>query len=468
MPARNGGTTKTTTLYLADWVIPVSRPPFRRGGIAVTGTRIVCVDRERALRSRYPDAEVRDFGPAALLPGLVNVHCHLELTVMRGLLEERSFSRWLLKLTRSRNQLSSEDLMDSARAGVCEAIRSGQTTLADVGATTSGFIALCESGLRGIAFQEVIALRPREAEPSLDALARRVAELRAHPARTEEVLVGVSPHAPYTVTAELFRLVSALARREDLPICIHVAESEAEDEFLRHGRGDFALLYRARLIRWRPPRCSPIAYLHRLGVLDARPLLIHCVRADEEDVRLIAESGSSIAHCPTSNAKLGHGIAPLARFLRARIPVGLGTDSVASNNFCDLLGEARFCLLLHRAVAIDDDRGRISPWLTPTDILEMATLGGARALSLDNRIGSLDEGKDADFTVITLAHLHTQPIYDPVTAIVFSCRAEDVIFTAVAGRVLYNGESVRTMDEDRLSARLKEISIRLASGGKRT
>lgn len=467
MPVPSQEAMTPTRLYLADWVIPITRPPFRRGGIAVSGTKIVRVDREHALRSRFPEAEVRDFGPSALLPGLVNVHSHLELTAMRGLLEERSFLRWLLKLTRSRSRLSHEDLIDSARAGACEAIRSGQTTLADVGATTAGFTALCESGLRGLAFQEVIAFHPAEAQRSLDDLVRKVAHLQSHPGRPAHVWVGVSPHAPYTVTSELFRLVKAFALRENVPLCIHAAESQAEEDLLRHGRGDFALIYRARLLRWKPPRCSPIAYLHRLGVLEARPLLIHCVRVDDEDVRLIAESGSAIAHCPTSNAKLGHGVAPLARFLQARIPVGLGTDSVASNNFCDLLGEARFCLLVHRAVARGDDQGSFSSWLTPPKILEMATLGGARALSLDDHIGSLDPGKEADFTVITLAHLHSQPIYDPVTAIVFACRAEDVTFTAVGGRVLYDGQNVQTMDEDRISTRLKEISNHLASGGKR-
>jgi 5-methylthioadenosine/S-adenosylhomocysteine deaminase len=454
-----------TTLYLADWVIPITRPPFSRGGIAVSGSTIVGVDHERRLKARFPDAEVRDFGPSALLPGLVNVHSHLELTVMRGLLEERAFFRWLLRLTKVRAQLSAEDLLDSARAGVCEAIRSGQTTMADVGATPAGFTALCESGLRAVAFQEVIAFRPADAQSKRDELARTVERLQAHPARSDRVIVGISPHAPYTVTADLFRLVSAFARDRNMPLCIHAAESLAEEEFVRRGRGEFALLYRSRLIRWKPPRCSPIAYLHSLGVLQARPLLIHCVRVDEQDVREIAESGSTIAHCPTSNAKLGHGVAPLPLFVAAGIAVGLGTDSVASNNFCDLLGEARFCLLLHRAMATGDEHRRFSSWLTPANILQLATLGGARALSLDHRIGSLDVGKEADFIVINLAHLHAQPVYDPVTAIVLSCRAEDVIFTAVAGQVLYDGDAVRTLDEIRIAARIRSISERIAQRG---
>ncbi|MCS6816880.1 MAG: amidohydrolase family protein [Blastocatellia bacterium] len=442
------------TLYVADWVVPIARPPFRRGGIAVEGERIVAVGSEAELRARFPEAAVRDFGEAALLPGLVNVHAHLELTVFRGMLEDLSFVRWLAALTRLREGLSVEEVRESARAGVLEAIRSGQTTIVDVGATGVGFEALCESGARGLFFQEVFGLRPEDAEEGMRGLSERLQQMRAHSCASERVRLGISPHAPYTVSAPLFRRAVEYARANSLPLCIHIAESRAEVEFVRYGRGEFAQIYERRGLSWRAPGISPIQYLHDLGVLAARPLLVHGVYVDGDDIALIAQSGAAIAHCPKSNAKLGHGVAPLPEWLRAGIAVGLGTDSVASNNACDLLEEARFGLLMQRA-------NRASPTLLSAEaMLRLLTLGGARALSLESRIGSLEPGKEADFIAVDLSGAHVQPVDDPVAAIVFSARGSDVRFTAVGGRVLFDGVSVTTLDEERVRARLQEIRAR--------
>jgi 5-methylthioadenosine/S-adenosylhomocysteine deaminase len=444
-------------IYLADWVLPIVRPPFRRGGIVVEGERIVAVGGEAELRARFPDVPVRDFGEAALLPGLVNAHAHLELTALRGMLEDLPFVTWLATLTRLREGLSAEELRESARAGVIEAIRSGQTTIADVGATAAGFDALCESGVRGVFFQEVFGVRPEEAEENVRGLAQRIAALRARSDVGSRVQVGVSPHAPYSVSAPLFRRTVDYARTDALPLCVHIAESSAEVELVRRGQGEFARIYERRGLTWRAPRVSPIRYLHDLGVLAARPLLIHGVHVDEEDMGLIAQSGSTIAHCPKSNAKLGQGIAPLPEWLRAGIAVGVGTDSVASNNVCDLLEEARFALLVQRA-------RRASPTLLNAEtMLTLLTLGGARALGLEAHIGTLEPGKAADFVVVALSGAHVQPVDDPTVALIFSARGNDVCFTAVGGRVLFDGRSVTTLDEERVRARLREIRARLRS-----
>jgi len=441
------------TLYLADWVIPIARPPFRRGGIVVEGERIVAVGSEAQLRAQFPEAAVRDFGEAALLPGLVNVHAHVELTVLRGMVEDLPFVKWLAALTRLREWLSAEEVRESARAGVLEAIRSGQTTIVDVGATAAGFEALCESGVRGLFFQEVFGVRPEEAEDNLRPVVERVRELcaRASPG----VRVGLSPHAPYTVSASLFRRVAEHARANALPLCIHIAESRAEVEFVRYGRGEFAQIHERRGVMWRAPGVSPIRYLHDLGVLAARPLLVHGVHMEDEDIALVAESGAAIAHCPKSNAKLGHGVAPLPEWVRAGIAVGVGTDGVVSNNACDLFEEARFGLLLQRA-------HRASPVLLSAELmLRLLTLGGARALSLDARIGSLEPGKDADFIAVDLSGAHMRPVDDPIVALIFSARGSDVRFTAVGGRVLFDGTSITTLDEERVRARLREIRARV-------
>jgi len=444
-------------LYQADWLIPISAPPIRDGGLAVDQGRILTVDRADHVRAQYPSAPVRHFGPAAILPGLVNVHSHLELTALRGYLEEPGFPAWLMKLTRARRRLSADDLLASALAGACEAIRAGITTMADIGDSICGFEALRESGQRGIFFQEIICLRDEDQLQALKRLQHNVGRLQAQ--ASGRLRVGVSPHAPYSVVASLFQSITRYARAEQLPLCIHTAESKAEQDFLLNGGGELAGLYQTFGAPWVPPKVSSVEFLRNLGVLDAQPLLVHCVRVSDEDLASVAKSGSTIAHCPKSNAKLFHGLAPLAKFKQAGVAVGLGTDSVVSNNTYDLISEARFCALVHRAVTPE------GACLRAEDVMRMATLGGAEALGLDDRVGTLEAGKEADFIAVTFSHVHAQPVYDPVATIAFSCSADDVIFTAVQGHILFDGEQVMTLNEPGIRGHLGLIAETVTSGG---
>ena len=184
-------------------------------------------------------------------------------------------------------------------------------------------------------------------------------------------------------------------------------------------------------VYWESPRCSPLEYLERLGVLSARPLLAHCVMVSDSDIKRIAGSGAKIAHCPKSNAKFGHGYAPFEKFVDAGIAVGLGSDSVASNNVCDLLEESRFAALGARN---RPDRAR---FITAKESLEAATLGGARALGLDHLIGSLEVGKQADIAVVSLTHPAQQPVNDIYAALVFSSSGRDIVLTMVNGSRVY-------------------------------
>ncbi|MBI3952043.1 MAG: amidohydrolase family protein [Acidobacteria bacterium] len=440
-------------LYRAEWVLPISAPPIRNGGLAVDERRIIAVDKANKLRKKYPNALVKDFREAAILPGLVNVHSHLELTALRGYLEEPGFLTWLMRLARARMRLSSDDLRASAQAGACEAIRAGITTMADIGNSSFGFEALWESRQRGIFFQEVMCLRPESQHKEFKRLTREVERLQRQ--SNSRVQVGVSPHAPYTVEAGMFRRLTEYARSEQLTLCIHTAESRPEEEFFFHGEGEFAVLYRTFNIPWVPPQVSSVQFLRDLGVLDVQPLLVHCVTVTDKDIELIAQSGSRIAHCPKSNAKLFHGLAPLPKFRRSGIRVGLGTDSVASNNVYDLVAEARFCALVHRGVAKEES------CLASDDLLRVATLGGAEALGIEDQVGTLEAGKEADFIAISFAHLHTRPVHDPAAAIVFSCSADDVIFTAVQGRILFDGGQVQTMNQSAILDQLNRAAKKL-------
>jgi 5-methylthioadenosine/S-adenosylhomocysteine deaminase len=242
-----------------------------------------------------------------------------------------------------------------------------------------------------------------------------------------------------------------------LPIAVHTAEAQAEVDLVVHGTGPFAAWLQEHGVATPPRARSTIELLERTGLLRARPLLIHCVQLDEEDRRRIADAGARIAHCPIANARLGHGTAPLMEIREAGIAVGLGTDSVASNNRLDLLEEARTAQIVQRA------RHRAPSLLPADELLRLVTIDGARVLGLEDRIGSLEPGKDADLCAVSFAGHHTAPLHDPTTTLFHAARAPDVVLTVAAGRILYRAGQVLSLDADALRPRLEEIAARLAA-----
>jgi cytosine/adenosine deaminase-related metal-dependent hydrolase len=409
--------------YHARWVLPVTDSPIDNGTVVVDNGRIVYV----GPRADAPPVDDHDLGAAILMPGLVNAHCHLELTAMRGFLEDLDFRRWILRLTSAkRSVFTPEMLLDSARAGVEEGIAAGITTFADTCDSGVAMDAMLEYGVRGIMYQELFGPDPAQCAAAIDAFKAKLPLLRGK--ANDLVRVGISPHAPYTVSDALFRASTELARSERLPMAIHIAESQQEWDLVVGGQGTFAGGLRGRGIAVEPRASSPIRLLDQLGVLDARPLLIHCIRADAEDFALIARTKSSIAHCPVSNAKLGHGIAPLLEMLADGIDVGLGSDSVASNNRMDLLDEARAALLFQRARVATHEA------LTAKDVLQLATQGGACAIGLGDEIGSLEVGKAADLAAFCIGSLG--PTFDPEAAAVFALSGARARFVTVSGKPL--------------------------------
>jgi 5-methylthioadenosine/S-adenosylhomocysteine deaminase len=442
-----------TRIYSARWVLPIAAAPIEDGAVAVDGTLIAGVGLRDEIVARFPEAQVESFGQSVILPGLVNTHTHLELTALRGYLEneEADFFAWLRKLTVARlERMTADDIRVSAMLGACEAVRAGITCVGDASdSAMMSMLALRDVGLRGIVFQESFGPDPRLARENFAKLEAKVAELRG--VETDLVRVGVSPHAPYTVCGPQLELIAEFALAERLPLMMHAAESQAEEDFVRHGTGIFAESLAKRGIEWTPPRTSTIQYLKDVGILGCRPLLAHCIRVDHDDIETLRQTGSKVAHCPKSNAKLGHGRAPLASFLDAGVTVGLGSDSVASNNTCDLIEESRFAFLLAR-----------NPSLRASQMVDAATTGGARCLDLaEQGIGVLRAGGQADLVVVGMDGAHQLPVYDPVAALVFSSSGRDVVLTIIAGREVYRDQRVVGVDEARLKARLNEIAEKL-------
>jgi cytosine/adenosine deaminase-related metal-dependent hydrolase len=441
--------------YQARWVVPISSPPIADAVVAVEGSRIEYVGPAEAA----PPGTDTDLGDVLLMPGLVNAHTHLELTAMRGFLEELDFRRWILRLTNARRAILDRDaLLDSARYGLEEGIRAGITSYADTSESGVVMQAMREAGVRGIMYQEVFGPDPAQCAESIAGLREKVAGLRY--LETPLVRLGISPHAPYSVSDDLFRATLQLARDLSLPMAVHIAESELEHALVADGAGAFADGLRRRGIAVSARAASPIQLLAELQVLGVAPLLIHCVRVDAHDIETIAASRSPVVHCPVSNAKLGQGVAPLDELLAAGITVGLGSDSMASNNRMDILEEARFALLGQRA--------RIGSWETPeaVDVLELATLGGARALGLDAQVGSLEPGKEADLAAFSLAGVG--PIQDPVAAAVFSITGARARFVTVAGKPLMRDGMLiapRSGLDQRMQLLGGSLADWLASGG---
>jgi 5-methylthioadenosine/S-adenosylhomocysteine deaminase len=243
------------------------------------------------------------------------------------------------------------------------------------------------------------------------------------------------------VSDALFAAAMTYAHREGLPVAIHIAESGAEDEYVKRGSGPFADRLRARGITVAPRGRSPVEMLDHAGALVSTTLLIHCVTVDPLDIAMIASRGCAVAHCPVSNAKLAHGIAPIAELLAAGVRVGLGSDSMASNDRMDLLEEARLALLAQRAGAQD------SVGMTAADALELATLGGARALGLEDEIGSLDVGKSADIAAFSLRGVSADVRVNPEAHALSTLTGRDAVLTMVAGRVLARDGRITAEDQ---------------------
>jgi cytosine/adenosine deaminase-related metal-dependent hydrolase len=381
-------------IYAASYVLPISSPPIPGGAVAIDNGLITAVGTLAELRATISGAEVTDLPGCTIIPGLVNAHTHLELThfpswKMRKNLDylPKSYVEWIQQVVKIKRTLLPDELELSVREGLRLSIESGTTSLGEI--LTDFHLAPCygSSPLTGRLFLEALGHDPLQC----DALLVRIEEsLRLSQG---EFLRGISPHTPHTVSAHLFKGVRELAGRLDLPKAIHLSETLEEVAFMHDTTGAIAeQLF--PMARWeaylpRPMRTTSTSYLDQLGMLDSSTLAVHAVHVTPADVAILKERGVSVVLCPRSNDRLFVGRAPHHLLKSAGIPLALGTDSLASNDSLSLWDEMSYL------------RQTVPEAFSAEELLTMATLGGARALGIEARTGSLQSGKRADFLVFS-------------------------------------------------------------------
>jgi 5-methylthioadenosine/S-adenosylhomocysteine deaminase len=397
----------------APWILPVDAEPIANGAVLIDERgRIAAIGPDHAV-PRPPDALSEDQDGVALIPGLVNTHTHLELTGFAGMAEETDFWLWIKKIIALKATRTEEDFFHAAEQGIRACWTAGVTTICDMGNTGSVIEALHALGASGVAHHEAFDMHVDETATVMRRFSHDLDRLARH--STGRVILGVSPHAPYTVSGPLYAAVSDLARSHGVPIGVHVAEPADESALLHDFTGIFADALRARgVTRLSDSPVSPIGWLEANGVLGPRTLCAHAIHTDEADTRIMVARGVAIAHCPRSNRRHHHADAPVARYADRGLRIGIGTDSEVSVAPLDLLAEGRQAQIL-------------AGW-SAEDTLRALTLGGAEALGLQRECGSLTVGKWADIAAVTVTG--QQP---PVPAVLASAPT-DVVATWLGGR----------------------------------
>jgi 5-methylthioadenosine/S-adenosylhomocysteine deaminase len=410
------------------------------GGIAVSGGAIMAVGTRRSIESKFRARRSIDARGGLILPGFVNAHTHAPMTLLRGVKDDVDLMKWLTKymFPIERRFVSPEFVRWGALLACWEMIASGTTTFGD------GYFfeeevarAADEAGLRAVPGQGIFDVSTPDSKTSAEGLARAerfLSEWSGHP----RITPSLCPHSCYTVEPETFRKTMDLAERFDAPVQTHLAESPAEIAMVRER---FAT--------------SPIRHLDSLGLLNARLVAAHCVCVDDDEVSLLAESGAGVVHCPESNMKLASGVAPIGKMLGAGVRLGLGTDGAASNNDLDMIGEMGSAARLHKVATLD-------PTAAPARaVLRMATLGGAEALHMDDRIGSLEVGKRADVIVLGLSWPAALPLFDPVSHVVYSARSDAVETVIVEGNVVMDRRRIRTLDVEAIRRHVQRFGRKI-------
>jgi 5-methylthioadenosine/S-adenosylhomocysteine deaminase len=410
------------------------------GALAIRGDSILALGPRAQIAAGYSAASIVDSTGCLVIPGLIDAHTHIPMTLFRGLADDLPLHTWLEQHVwpAEHRFINLETVRWASRLGVAELLRSGVTTLCDMYFYEDEVAAVVdELGIRGVlANAHFDVTNAANTDRTLAEAEQFVARWRGH----SRIVPALGPHAPYTVGPELYRSLHGLAERLDTLIVTHLAETQDEGRDIRRLYGR-----------------SPLRHLANLGLVDSRLVAAHCVWIDGEEIDLLAAARTGVVHNPRSNLKLASGVAPVPDMLRAGVLVGLGTDGAASNNALDLLAEIQMAALLHKGVRLD-------PLAVPAAAaLEMATIGGARALKLDHLVGSLEPGKRADVVIIDLDEDNLVPLYDPVSHLAYAVEAADVRTVIVDGRIVLRDGVLTTADEREIRRQVRALAMGIGS-----
>lgn len=418
---------------------------YEPGAVAIQGDTIVAVGREEDLNKEYSAASKIDCDGKVLMPGLVNAHTHVPMTLMRGLADDLRLDVWLLgyMMPVEREFVSPDFVRLGTQLACVELIRSGVTSFADMYYFEDHIAqATAEAGLRAVCSQTVLKFSAPDAqsyEESLAAARDYIQRWKGHPL----IVPSVAPHAPYTCTPEILRQTAALAVEFDVPLHTHLAETAIEVENMRSENG-----------------MPVIPYVKKHNLFDAKVLAAHCVHVDEGEMHTLFHNKAGVAHNPSSNLKLASGFAPVARMIELGLNVGIGTDGPASNNDLDMFEEIRLAAILSKGSSGD-------PTAIPArTALSMATRLGARAMHIGHLTGSLEPGKRADLILININVLHNSPRFrrDPegvYAQIIYAAKSTDVTDVMVNGKWLMRQHSLTTLQEDELLRHADEYARRI-------
>jgi len=442
-PATRAG--EAVDLLLTGGAVVTMDPAFRvfeDGAVAVRGERIVAVGPARELAARFAAARTIDTTGRIVLPGLVNTHTHVPMTLLRGVADDVELMVWLTKYIWPAEGLhvTPEFVKWGTRLAAWEMIRTGTTTFADMYFYEDEVAEAAKAaGLRGFCAATVMD-KPvpglKNADEGLRAAEAFLKKWSGDPL----IVPAVGPHAAYTVGPETLLRVKALADRYGAPIMIHAAESPSEMEMVKRQYGT-----------------TTVAHLDKIGFLGPNVTLAHAIWLSDAEIATIAARGVGTAHCPSSNMKLASGVSPVPKLRKAGVGAGLGTDGPSSNNDLNLFEEIDLALKLHKITSGDP------AVLSARDGVEMATIGGARALHMEREIGSLEPGKRADLIVLANDAPWAQPRYDVYAHLAYALKGSDVVTTIVNGRVLMEDGQMLTLDTAEITARARDYRERIAA-----
>ncbi len=453
-------------LFTAKYVIPVTSSHIEDGAVLVRDDKIEDLGPAEFLKAKYPEEEVRDFGRSALMPGFVDVHTHLGYTVLRGLFDDLPYAEWKREVLRREPLFTSDDWTTSARLGALEAVASGVTTIADITTSKGSVEAADEIGLRARIYNEILTTRKEHVDDVVEKGTAQIERWRGE-YTSGRLSFGMAPGPIYACHPLLLKKLAAYANETNTPLAMHLAGSNEEADFIRYGSSPFAVHtseYEHHLLSkafppWLPAGVSPVQYVVNWDILDVPEMLaVHCVHVDDADIEILKNKDVAVAYCPRINAKLSMGFAPLLKFLRAGLRVGIGTDSPAAVDTIDVIDEIKTGLMITRATSPSRNIR-----LESARMLRMATIDAARALRMDDQIGSLEPGKKADMIAVDLHNSHQNPTSNPESAVIYTANQDNVMMTMVDGKILYdNFVHVSGVDRDGIVSDARELRTRIS------